>query len=106
MNRATDAPLSSAGPRVYDWYEMSQPKRISEARGEFSDMVNRAAYRGERVLITRHGKPIAAVVSAGDLALLEALEDRADMDAIDAALADPDNQEEIPWEQVKAELGL
>lgn len=85
---------------------MSQPKRISEARGEFSDMVNRAAYRGERVLITRHGKPIAAVVSASDLEFLEALEDRADMEAIDAALADPNNQEEIPWEQVKAELGL
>jgi prevent-host-death family protein len=68
--------------------------------------VNRAAYRQERVLLTRHGKPIAAIISTDDLELLEALEDKADLDAIDAALADPENAETIPWEQVKADLGL
>jgi prevent-host-death family protein len=85
---------------------MSETKRVSEARGEFSELVNRAAYRHERVLLTRHGKPIAAIISKEDLEYLEALEDRDDLAAMDAALADPDNQEEIPWEQVKAELGL
>ncbi len=84
---------------------MTETKRISEARGEFSDLVNRAAYRHERVLLTRHGKAVAAIISTDDLQLLEALEDRDDLEAMDAALADPDNQEEIPWEQVKAELG-
>ena len=85
---------------------MSETKRVSEARGEFSELVNRAAYRHERVLLTRHGKPIAAIISKEDLEYLEALEDRDDLAAIEAALADPDNQEEIPWEQVKADLGL
>jgi prevent-host-death family protein len=85
---------------------MAEQKRISEARGEFSELVNRAAYRHERVLLTRHGKPVAAIISADDLELLEALEDRDDVEAARAALADPDNQEEIPWEQVKADLGL
>jgi prevent-host-death family protein len=85
---------------------MAETKRISEARGEFSDLVNRAAYKHERVLLTRHGKAIAAIVPADDLAVLEALEDRDDLEAMRAALADPDNQEEIPWEQVKADLGL
>jgi prevent-host-death family protein len=85
---------------------MSETKRVSEARGEFSDLVNRAAYRHERVLLTRHGKPIAAIISKEDLEYFEALEDRDDLAAIEAALADPDNQEEIPWEQVKADLGL
>jgi prevent-host-death family protein len=85
---------------------MSESKRISEARGEFSDLVNRAAYKHERVLLTRHGKAIAAIVPAEDLELLEALEDRADLEAARAALADPQNAELIPWEQVKAELGL
>jgi prevent-host-death family protein len=90
----------------YVSYEMAEQKRISEARGEFSDLVNRAAYRHERVLLTRHGKAIAAIVPAEDLELLEALEDRDDLEAARMALADPDNQEEIPWEQVKADLGL
>lgn len=85
---------------------MAETKRISEARGEFSELVNRAAYGHERVLLTRHGKPIAAIISKEDLEYLEALEDRDDLAAMDAALADPDNQEEIPWEQVKADLGL
>ena len=85
---------------------MSESKRVSEARGEFSALVNRAAYRQERVLLTRHGKPIAAIISTDDLELLEALEDKADLEAIDAALADPENAETIPWEQVKADLGL
>jgi len=85
---------------------MAEQKRISEARGEFSELVNRAAYRHERVLLTRHGKPVAAIISTDDLALLEALEDRDDVEAARAALADPDNQEEIPWDKVKADLGL
>lgn len=90
----------------YVSYEMAEVKRISEARGEFSDLVNRAAYRHERVLLTRHGKAIAAIVPADDLELLEALEDRDDLEAARAALADPENAEPIPWEQVKADLGL
>lgn len=85
---------------------MSESKRISEARGEFSDLVNRAAYGHERVLLTRHGKAIAALVPAEDLELLEALEDRADLEAVRDALADPANAEPIAWEQVKATLGL
>lgn len=85
---------------------MSETKRISEARGEFSDLVNRAAYGHERVMLTRHGKPIAAIISKEDLEYLEALEDRDDLEAARAALADPENQEEIPWEKVKADLGL
>lgn len=85
---------------------MSEPKRISEARGEFADLVNRAAYGHERVLLTRHGKAIAALVPTEDLELLEALEDRADLEAMRAALADPTNAEPIAWDQVKARLGL
>ena len=85
---------------------MAEQKRISEARGEFSELVNRAAYRHERVLLTRHGKAIAAIVPTEDLELLEALEDRDDLEAVRAALADPDNQEELAWEHVRADLGL
>lgn len=85
---------------------MSDPKRISEARGEFSDLVNRAAFGGERVLLTRHGKSVAAIVPVDDLELLEALEDRADLDSVREALADPANAVPIAWDQVKASLGL
>lgn len=44
---------------------------VTQARAELSDLVSRVAYSGERVVLTRHGKIAAALVSAEDLARLE-----------------------------------
>ncbi len=79
---------------------------VTEARELFSDLVNRVVYADERVVLQRHGKELAAIVSMDDLRLLEALDDELDVEAIKAALADPENAEPIPWEKVKAQLGL
>ena len=76
---------------------------VTEARESLGDVVNRAAYGQERVTILRHGKPVAALISAQDLALLEYLEDRADAEAARRALAEPG---QTPWEKVTADLGL
>jgi prevent-host-death family protein len=51
----------------------SVEKAVTEARKEFADLVNRVAYTGERVALTRRGKVMAALVSAEDLELLESL---------------------------------
>jgi prevent-host-death family protein len=48
-------------------------KPVTEARAEFADLVNRVAYSGERIALTRRGKVMAALVSAEDLELLESL---------------------------------
>ena len=40
---------------------------VSQARASFADVVERAAYRKERVLLTRNGKPIAAIVPADEV---------------------------------------
>lgn len=78
---------------------------ISEARQQFAELVNRAAYRRERIALGRRGKKVAAIVSAEDLELLEALEDAADLRAIAQALSDPENAAEpIPWEEIEKEL--
>ena len=79
---------------------------ITDAREDLAEVVNRVAYGHERVRLTRRGKPLAAVVSIEDVELLEQLDDRADVDAMRQALADPANAEPIPWEQVRADLGL
>ena len=81
-------------------------RRISEARESFSTTVNRVAFGGERVLLTRHGKRVAAVVPVEDLDLLEELEDARDLDEMRAALADPANRELIDWDELKARLNL
>ncbi|MEV0272850.1 type II toxin-antitoxin system Phd/YefM family antitoxin [Hamadaea sp. NPDC050747] len=51
---------------------MTHEVPVTQARAEFADLVNRVVYGGERVVVTRHGKPIVALVSAEDLARLEA----------------------------------
>ena len=80
--------------------------KISEARESFSTTINRVTFGGERVVLTRHGKRVAAVVPIEDLELIEALEDARDLDDVRAALADPDNRERIAWDDLKAQLGL
>ena len=42
-----------------------------EANTRLSEYLNRVCYRGERILIERHGKPAAALVSIEDLNRLE-----------------------------------
>jgi prevent-host-death family protein len=47
---------------------------VTQARAEFAELINRAAYAQERTVITRHGRPIAALVSAADLDRVVALD--------------------------------
>ncbi|MCS0600771.1 type II toxin-antitoxin system Phd/YefM family antitoxin [Streptomyces sp. LP11] len=47
---------------------------VTRARAELADLINRVVYGGERVVVTRHGKPLAALVSAADLERLDALD--------------------------------
>jgi prevent-host-death family protein len=50
---------------------MAHEVPVTQARAEFAELVNRVVYGGERVVVTRHGKPLAALVSAADLERLE-----------------------------------
>ncbi|MEU6814238.1 type II toxin-antitoxin system Phd/YefM family antitoxin [Streptomyces sp. NPDC046860] len=54
---------------------------VTQARAELADLINRVVYGGERVTVTRHGKPLVALVSAADLERLEALDAQAASDA-------------------------
>ncbi|MFI5686935.1 type II toxin-antitoxin system Phd/YefM family antitoxin [Streptomyces sp. NPDC051636] len=47
---------------------------VTQARAELADLINRVVYGGERVVVTRHGKPLVALVSAADLGRLDALD--------------------------------
>ena len=78
----------------------------AKAREQFSEVVNRAAYGKERVILTRRKKELAAVVPIEDVKLLEDLEDRLDLEDARAALAESKKKGTIPWEKIKADLGL
>jgi len=77
---------------------------VSKAREDFAEALNRVAYRGERIVLERRGKRVAAIVSVEDLDLLERLEDRMDLESARKALADVRRHGAVPWEKVKAAL--
>jgi prevent-host-death family protein len=76
---------------------------VNDVRNDFAETLNRVHYQGERVVVERRGKGVAALVPMEDLELLQALEDRIDLAAARKALKEP---ERIPWEKVKKDLGL
>jgi len=77
-----------------------------KAREQLSTVINRAAFGKERVILTRRGKEIVAVVPIEDLRFLEELENRIDLEDARAALAEVKKKGTISWERIKADLGL
>jgi prevent-host-death family protein len=65
----------------------------SNARNGFTDVVNRVSYGHERLVVRRHGRDAAALISMEDLELLERAieeaEDRIDVAEAERILADP-----------------
>ena len=49
-------------------------------------MTSRVAYGGERILLEKNGKRIAALVAIEDVQLLEAIEDKIDIEEAKKAL--------------------
>ena len=76
---------------------------ISQARSHLSDIANRVAYAGQRICIERNGSPLFALVPFEDLQMLEALEDKIDLQAAKAALK---KKEFTDLEKLAKELGV
>ena len=76
----------------------------AKARQNFSEIVSQAAYGKERIVLTRRGKELAAVIPIEDLRILEELEDEIDLREAKKALADVKKHGTVPWDQVKKKL--
>jgi len=55
---------------VYGAYSVGVDEEIpvTEARAQLSELINRVGYGKERIVLTRHGKPLVALVPAEVLA--------------------------------------
>jgi len=92
--------------------------QVADAKRHFSDYLAKSALGDSRVIITRRGRPAAALVSIDDLRELEQLDKRQGLAAVvgkwagfgeiaDDVLAARDNQvEEWPLLAIKARLGV
>ena len=50
---------------------MTETMNVADAKKRLSELMSRLAYNNERFLVQRRGKPMAALVSAEDLLILE-----------------------------------
>lgn len=57
-----------------------------ELRAGLAEILNRVAYGGDQVVVTRHGKPFVAIVATYDLQACQALEDHNDAIEIQKAI--------------------
>ncbi len=76
---------------------------VGQAREDWSETVSRVAFRGDRLVLERHGKAVCAMVPMDDLDVIEALEDRMDLTAARKALKEEGT---VAWHQIKKRLNL
>ncbi len=76
----------------------------ADLRRSLSDTLGRVQYAGDRVVIGRHGNPVAALVSLDDLRALEAMEDAADIELADKAHLEAEREGAVTWEDVRESL--
>ncbi|MBW4591566.1 MAG: type II toxin-antitoxin system Phd/YefM family antitoxin [Brasilonema angustatum HA4187-MV1] len=69
---------------------MADTVSATEARANFQELINRVEYKGDRIVIERHGKAVVAIVGLEDLKRLEALEDFIDSEQLRHAVAQND----------------
>jgi len=87
----------------------AETHNITEARKQLATIIDQARTDHEPVYLTRRGHRVAAVIDADDLdSILDLAEDMADIRAAEQARAEmrATGETPIPWEQVKADLGL
>jgi prevent-host-death family protein len=84
-------------------YNLRMANRARKKTGEeLSKLLLRAA-SGERTVLRKGKKPVAAVVPIEDFEFLEDLEDRIDIEEARRALKEPGGK---TWDELKAEFGL
>jgi prevent-host-death family protein len=76
---------------------------VVDIRNNLADAINRVAYAGERIILERRGKGVAALVSLQDVALLQELENQADIRAAKRALKEKGR---VPLAKIKTRLGM
>jgi len=87
---------------MYDSY-MSE-LAVSVARDNLAGAIEQARTSGEPVYVTRRGRRVAVIVDAEAYdSLVDAAEDALDKAELAAARSEDDF---VPWEQAKADLGL
>ncbi|MYH42097.1 MAG: type II toxin-antitoxin system Phd/YefM family antitoxin [Acidimicrobiaceae bacterium] len=92
----------SAGHKMYDSY--MNEVAVSEARNRLAEVIEESRRSGEPISVTRRGRRVAVILdSAAFDRLVESADEAEDRRELAAARDDDDY---VPWDEVKAALGL
>jgi len=83
-----------------------EPVSTADARRNMAELVNRAAYGGERFVVTRHGKELVAIVPLEDATLLDRIRTLLEARDYESALREIAEAGTVPWKEVRRELDL
>ena len=76
---------------------------MTDARHDFTGIANQVCFFGERIYVKRNGKPAFAIVPIEDAEVLEALEDKIDLEDALKSLKEPGI---IRLKDLKRKLGI
>lgn len=76
-----------------------------EAKEEFSELINRVSHNKERIILTRRGKEIAAIVPIEDVNVLLATQSKSDLEDAMEALKEARSTSSITLDELKEEIG-
>jgi antitoxin YefM len=87
---------------------MAKTVPVREFRARLGELLSDVADRRDHVVVTRNGKPAAALIPIGEYEALEAtaeiLSDTATLDAIETGLEDLARDETVTLEELRIEI--
>jgi prevent-host-death family protein len=77
-----------------------------DAKEKFTELLNHIAHSKERVILTRRGKELVAIISLEDLQFLESVQDKNDLQEAINAYKEAKNSTSVTLESLKEDLGI
>jgi prevent-host-death family protein len=77
-----------------------------EARENFSDVISKAAYGSQRIVVTKNGRDSVAIVPISDLELLAEVERLIDVADAESAIAEAREKGTVTLKALKKKLGI
>lgn len=84
---------------------MTTPMSTVEAKEQFADLINRVSHNKERIILTRRGKEVAAIISVEDLQALGQSQDKRDLQDAIESLKEARHSGTVPLSELKEEEG-
>lgn len=75
-----------------------------DAKEDFADLISRVSHHKERVILTRRGKEVAAIIPIEDFTLLQASQNKSDLEEATEALKEARDKGVITLDDLIADM--